>query len=166
MARPRAHRCRLGPRDAGSLGQVLFAFVSTFSLILLPTTMMGATLPLLIKHVVHRNDQLGWQVALLYAINTAGAVLGTLSAAFLCLPTLGLSKTVWVGVAANLLVFGLVWLMARQTKVEREPGEGNRSDEVRKRKAPKRRGKRSKVNPLTPNLSPRRPRRGEGGRLR
>lgn len=101
------------PVDAGSWGQVLFAFVSTFSLILLPTTMMGATLPLLTKHVVHRNDQLGWQIALLYAINTAGAVVGTLTAAFVCLPALGLSKTVWVGVAANLLVFVLVCLMAR-----------------------------------------------------
>ena len=101
------------PPDAGSLSQMSFGFVSAFTLIVLPTAMMGATLPLLTKHVVHRDEELGPRIAWLYAINTLGAVAGTLFAAFVCLPTLGLVRTVWVGVAANLAVFALVWWLSK-----------------------------------------------------
>ena len=49
----------------------------------------------------------------LYAVNTAGAIAGTLCAAFWLMPELGLRRTVWVGAALNGLVFGLAALLAR-----------------------------------------------------
>ena len=77
----------------------------------LPTGFMGATLPLLTRHAVKSDRELGPRVALLYATNTAGAVAGTVTAAFVLLPALGLNGTVWVGVAVNAAVFGIaVWL--------------------------------------------------------
>lgn len=89
----------------------LFFLVVAFVVLMLPTGFMGATLPLLTRYAVHSNDQVGPRVALLYAVNTGGAVLGVICAAFLLLPAIGLLGTVWVGVGINLLVFLIaVWL--------------------------------------------------------
>ena len=99
------------PPDAATLGQPLFYLAVAFVVLALPTGFMGATLPLLTRHAVQNDRELGPRVALLYATNTAGAVAGTITAAFLLLPALGLTATVWVGVAVNAAVFGIaVWL--------------------------------------------------------
>lgn len=102
------------PPDAGSFSQVVFCFGSAFGLILIPTALMGATLPLLARHVVTRDEELGPRIGLLYGINTAGAVIGTMIAAFVCLPTLGLYRTIWIGAGANLLVFVIVLGLVRR----------------------------------------------------
>ena len=91
--------------DASGVGQSLFYFVITLLVLVIPTACMGATLPLLTRYVVRREDQIGTRVGMLYAVNTAGAVAGTLVAAFLLLPEFGLSGTVWIGIAINFLVF-------------------------------------------------------------
>ena len=106
------------PPAAGSLPMVAFGLVSAFALILPPTAMMGATLPLLAKYVVRNDAQLGPRIGLLYAINTFGAVAGTLSAAFICLPSLGLGRTTWVGAGVNFAVFALIWLGLKETPIE------------------------------------------------
>ena len=99
------------PPDAATLGQPLFYLAVAFVVLALPTGFMGATLPLLTRHAVQSDRELGPRVALLYATNTAGAVVGTVTAAFILLPALGLNATVWVGVAVNAAVFGVaVWL--------------------------------------------------------
>lgn len=101
------------PPAAGGMLQVLFCFGTAFGLILIPTALMGATLPLLARHVVTSDEELGPKIGLLYAINTAGAVAGTLAAAFVFLPSLGLGRTTWVGVAGNALVFLVVLALVR-----------------------------------------------------
>ena len=105
------------PPAAGSLPVVLFGLASSFALILPPTAMMGATLPLLAKFVVHNDRELGPKIGLLYSINTLGAVLGTLSAAFICLPALGLGRTTLVGAAINFAVFALIWLGLKEEPI-------------------------------------------------
>lgn len=102
------------PPDANGIGQSLFYLVVAFLVLALPTGFMGATLPLLTRHIVRSNTHLGPRVAMLYATNTFGAVLGVLAAGFVLIPSLGLSATVWVGVAINLVVFGIAALLARQ----------------------------------------------------
>jgi len=93
------------PADANGLGQSIFYLVTAFIVLVIPTSCMGATLPLLMKHVVFSDEQIGSKIGALYAMNTVGAVGGTLAAGFFFLPWLGLSGTVWVGVSVNLLVF-------------------------------------------------------------
>ena len=106
------------PPDAATLGQPLFYLAVAFVVLALPTGFMGATLPLLTRHAVQNNRELGPRVALLYATNTAGAVGGTITAAFFLLPALGLNATVWVGVAVNAAVFGIaVWLSKKAPAV-------------------------------------------------
>ena len=117
------------PPDAGSWTHVLFCLAASFSLILVPTALMGATLPMLARHVVTRDQDVGPRIGLLYAINTSGAVLGTMIAAFYCLPTLGLGRTVWLGAGANLLVFLIVLaLVRRYPDVHRSMGADRPTD--------------------------------------
>jgi spermidine synthase len=98
---------------AGGLASALFYLACAFAILGLPTALMGATLPLLAKHAVRREAELGRKVGVLYAVNTAGAIAGTLVAGFVLLPALGLHRTVLIGVAANAAVFALAAALAR-----------------------------------------------------
>ncbi|MDJ0656603.1 MAG: fused MFS/spermidine synthase [Xanthomonadales bacterium] len=99
------------PAPAGLVG--LFYLVASFLIVLVPTTLMGATLPLLARWAVRREAQIGSRVGLLYFANTAGAAGGALLAGFVLLPWLGLSQTVWVGIGVNALVFLLAVMLSR-----------------------------------------------------
>jgi spermidine synthase len=101
------------PPNAASIGQPVFYLLVAFIVLAVPTGFMGATLPLLTRHAVKKDRDVGPRVALLYATNTGGAVLGTIVAGFLLLPALGLNGTVWCGVTINALVFGLAAALAR-----------------------------------------------------
>ncbi len=103
--------------DAGGGGQFGFYLAATFLLVLIPTSFMGATLPLLARHAVQRESQIGQRIGSLYAINTVGAVVGTVVAAFMLLPRIGLQATVWVGVAVNAVVFLLAIAVARNAPI-------------------------------------------------
>ena len=78
------------------------AFCGTFVLLLPATAAMGATLPAM-ERVLARTQPGGASIAVLYAGNTAGAVLGVLAAAFWLVPTFGLAATAAVCAALNLV---------------------------------------------------------------
>lgn len=102
-----------GPPASSGLGLALFYVGCSFVILLIPTAMMGATLPLLTRYAVRRDEELGRRVGALYAINTLGAILGTLVAGFILLPLAGLSQTLLVGVVTNFIVFILAAVLAR-----------------------------------------------------
>ncbi len=74
------------------------------ALLILPTTCMGATLPILLRHFVEDGERLGRTVGLVYAVNTFGAVAGCVAAGFLLVPALGINKTIIIAVILNLVV--------------------------------------------------------------
>jgi spermidine synthase len=100
--------------EEGGLASALFYGVASFAILGIPTTLMGATLPMLARHAVREQSQIGGRIGALYAVNTAGAIAGTIATAFLLLPEFGLSATVWVGAALNALVFAAAALLARR----------------------------------------------------
>jgi spermidine synthase len=102
------------PPDAGTFGQPLYYSVASLVVLLVPTALMGATLPLLAQFVVTSNRNLGGRVSLLYSMNTFGAVGGVLAAGFVLLPAFGLRGTVWFGVLTNFVVFVIAVLLARR----------------------------------------------------
>jgi len=51
-------------------------FGIAFALLIIPTALMGATLPVLAQHVEHDRSRVGSRIGALYAINTFGAALG------------------------------------------------------------------------------------------
>jgi spermidine synthase len=104
---------RATPPDEVSAAGGLFYVICAFAILIVPTGFMGATLPLLARHAVRREEEIGRRVGALYAINTAGAVAGTLATGFVLLPALGLRYTVYIGAATNALVFAAAALLAR-----------------------------------------------------
>ncbi len=100
---------------ARALGLSFFTFsLAQFALILVlflpPTTLMGATLPILSRVFATDAASLGRRVGLLYALNTFGAVVGTALAGYVLLPALGMRATLWLAAAVNLVVGGLIVL--------------------------------------------------------
>jgi len=91
----------LGLRPLG-FGLVQFALVAVA--LLLPTALMGATLPVLARFATDRLGAAGNRVGLLYGVNTAGAVGGTWLAGFFLLPAWGLWWTHVAAAVANLLL--------------------------------------------------------------
>jgi spermidine synthase len=76
-----------------------------------PTLLIGATLPVMSRVYAARPGQVGGDVGRLYAVNTAGAVLGCLATGAFLIRLLGLRETVYLGAALNLaLAGGAFWL--------------------------------------------------------
>ena len=81
----------------------LIRFLLAFLVLMIPTTCMGGTLPVLSKfYALTPGNQLTLSVSSLYAINTFGAVLGTVLSGFWMIPAFGLSKSVFTASAINL----------------------------------------------------------------
>jgi spermidine synthase len=90
------------PTSLSSLTLVRFAIV--FAVLIVPTALMGATLPLVLKSSAFRATRLGERMALLYGMNTAGAIAGTLAAGLSLIPSRGIHATFTCAAALNLLV--------------------------------------------------------------
>ena len=95
--------------QVGSLQTGWWAFL----LVLVPTMLMGATLPLLVAWQVKVSGAVGDAVARLYAVNTLGGALGAFLAAFVVLGSLGLSGAVRLAVVTNLVSAVTILVVAR-----------------------------------------------------
>jgi spermidine synthase len=93
----------------------------SFALLLVPTTFMGATLPLVVAAERGRGATLGSRVALLYGVNTLGAFTGAVLAGYRLVGALGLEGSLRVGVALNLCVALVASLLARRASGVPEP---------------------------------------------
>ncbi|MBL8681076.1 MAG: fused MFS/spermidine synthase [Myxococcales bacterium] len=91
----------------------LLRFVVVALVLLPPTVLMGATLPLLTRHFVRRGGELGQRVGALYAVNTFGAVAGTLTAGFILLPGVGLRWTNAIAALTNVVLASLVFVFRK-----------------------------------------------------
>jgi spermidine synthase len=102
----------------------LWRFVLCGSILLLPTALMGATLPIASRLAASGSDApdagapagssagTGTRVGLLYAANTFGAVIGCAAAGLALLPSIGLRRTEWLAVGLNLLAAAGAFLLA------------------------------------------------------
>jgi spermidine synthase len=89
--------------------------------------LMGATLTLLIRHLVRQNvehDQR--RIGLLYAVNTAGAAAGCFLTDFLLVPAWGLLATQLVAVALNLVAGVGALLLARTSQLPIGKAQGSK----------------------------------------
>jgi predicted membrane-bound spermidine synthase len=91
--------------------------LSNFILLLLPTTLMGATLPMLVAFLVKRSKNVGVSIGSLYFINTLGAAAGAAATGFIVFHYLDLIQTIHAAAALNLLAGTLVlWLFRGEAK--------------------------------------------------
>jgi predicted membrane-bound spermidine synthase len=87
------------------------AFFFHFALLLVPTTLMGMSLPLVSRGAVEGHSDMAGRVGRLYAVNTVGAALGAAVAGWYLLGTIGFTATVWVASALNLFTGALIFVL-------------------------------------------------------
>jgi spermidine synthase len=101
----------------------LWRFALSGVVLLVPTTLMGATLPVLAAALVKSSDRDSNSVTRLYACNLAGAILGTLAAGFVLLPWLGVRTTIAVAAALNIIVGVIAITLQRRAQSHAEVAE-------------------------------------------
>jgi len=96
-------------------------FVLAFLLIVAPTVLMGATLPVLTRFLVNRQSLVGVKLSSLYAVNTFGAVAGVLLTGFYLIGAYGIHVPVFLAAAGNLLLGAIAWLVSRNLPAKLAP---------------------------------------------
>lgn len=86
--------------------------VMSFVILLVPTFLMGGTLPVLSKFFIRSTEQSGRRVGLLYGVNTLGATVGCFLAGFLFIEALGITKTIQFTAAINIFLAVVLFLIS------------------------------------------------------
>lgn len=81
---------------------------SSFGLLLLPTVLMGATLPMLVAYSYRTTRHVGISTGTLYALNTLGAALGAVATGFVGMYWLDIQELTWLAAGVNFLACAAV----------------------------------------------------------
>lgn len=98
------------------------AWLLPLLLVALPATLLGGSLPVLMRALRPMLAQRAWAGGRLYAANTLGAIAGTLLAAFWFIPWFGLRGSALTAALLNVLVAAAAWMLA--ARAEPEPVAG------------------------------------------
>ena len=110
----------------------LASFAFHVALLIVPTTLMGLSLPLLSLSLVRSDAEIGALVGRLYAVNTLGAAAGAAVSGWYLLGTLGFVGTIRAAAAGNLLAAALaaLALLVAIPVAERPPARPEREGDV------------------------------------
>ncbi len=114
----------------GFYSSTLVRFALSFLLLLIPSTLMGGTLPVLSKFFVNRLKRLGWDIGRLYSLNNLGAVIGVFLAGFLLLRVVGVRATINIAAGINLLVGSITLMVARPLAGRMRAGDGQSQEKA------------------------------------
>ena len=91
---------------------LLLKFLTSLCSLLIPTILMGGTLPILVRFISHKLEESGRNIAVLYFLNSFGAVVGSLLAGFFFIRILGLSTTIYSAAVVNLFIGSLAIVLS------------------------------------------------------
>lgn len=117
----------LGPQSAVAKPIVV---ALSFLVLIVPTSLMGATLPVLAKYLVREHGQLAGRIGTLYGVNTLGGATGCFLVGFLLIGRLGVAQSALVASAlyTAIAVAALaLWRGVARPNGERLPAPGNES---------------------------------------
>jgi spermidine synthase len=100
---------------------------AAFTLLVLPTTAMGATLPVVVSGLSRSPDRFGCVLGRLYGLNTLGAVVGVLGAELFLIDRAGMIGSAWVAALLDLGAAGGAWWAAAGVEQAR-PAEPRRGE--------------------------------------
>jgi spermidine synthase len=117
---------------------LLARFAVVFVVMMVPVTLMGMTLPVVVGAYGRRKKRYDFEAGILYGVNTLGAVTGTLAAGFVLVPWLGLWKTcVAVGVTDGVVGVVAWWIHRRVGAItDVRTREAAEAKEIKRRKKP------------------------------
>ncbi|MFL5728728.1 MAG: spermine synthase [Cytophagaceae bacterium] len=106
------------------VGDLYLRMALVFLLLLLPTFLMGLTLPILAKEA---RKSISSHIAILYSVNTFGAAIGAFISAWFFIPAWGFEGALRIAACMNLITSLGVFLISRQSTTNAEqqepPGE-------------------------------------------
>jgi len=85
-------------------------FAVIFVLILVPTFLMGASVPMAVKICTTDVRRVGEFFGNVYAVNTFGAIIGAFMAGFIFIPWLGVQNSILIAVAMNIMTAAAIFL--------------------------------------------------------
>ncbi|MGQ9554971.1 MAG: fused MFS/spermidine synthase [Anaerolineae bacterium] len=103
----------LGDKLPGSYPIVLRILILTGALFLLPSIVLGAISPVVVKLAVRNLARTGRTVGSIYAMSTVGSIVGTFATGFVLISWFG-THAIVMGVAVVLLMLGLALLLGRR----------------------------------------------------
>ena len=98
-------------------------FAASFAILIVPTSLMGATLPIVMRSALMRDAATAGRIGLLYAINTGGAIAGALIAGFYLLAEHGMAQSFQAAALINVAV-GATALLASRAFAKRAQHQG------------------------------------------
>ncbi len=98
-----------------------YTILFSFLLLIVPTMMMGATLPLLVEQLVRTSRNVGYSVATLYFVNTLGSAVACFVCAQVLLRNFGQSGSVTLAACVNTLVGATAFLYGRSERTRQQP---------------------------------------------
>jgi spermidine synthase len=110
-------------------------FLAAFGLVVAPTVLMGATLPVLSRFLMTRADTIGARLGVLYSVNTLGAVVGVLLAGFYLIGAWGIHAPVYAAVIGNLVIGVVAWLASGSARIAGAVVDGKGGAELESREA-------------------------------
>jgi spermidine synthase len=96
--------------SAFSIAQFLILFI----IMGIPTTLMGMTLPLVLKFRMAVRKDAGKQTGHLYCINTFGAIMGSVLAGFLFIPAVGAKGATFFAASANIFTSSAILIFSKE----------------------------------------------------
>ena len=116
----------LSPRLIAIVGDATMGYsmpvvaLANFLLLLIPTSLMGATLPMLVAFLVKASKNVGVSIGGLYLINTLGAALGAFATGFVVFHYLDLIDTIHAAAILNFTASAVVLLTFRNAIFHRK----------------------------------------------
>ncbi len=99
-------------------------FLVSFACLLPPCTLLGGTLPVLSRISIARASSRGASLSRLYAFNTLGAVAGCLAAGFILIRQVGLTGSMLLAAATNVVLALMAWGLSRRLRrVPHDPAD-------------------------------------------
>ena len=87
-------------------------FALSFLILLIPTTAMGLTLPVVMEDPLLRNQEFGRGLGFLYGGNTLGAMTGALLGEIYLVQRFGLLGTAWIAAGVSCAAAAMAWTFA------------------------------------------------------
>jgi spermidine synthase len=115
-----------------SLGYII---LFSFLLLILPTMLMGATLPLLVEQLVRSSRSVGYSVATLYFVNTLGSAVACYVCAQVLLRNFGESGSVTLAACLNTVVGATAFLYGRSQRLNPGSAEVDDTSDARTEKS-------------------------------
>ncbi len=96
-----------------AVATTLVRFCLAFLVLVVPTTFMGATLPLIAETSILKSGNMQRKLSLLYALNTTGAIFGVIAAGFFLIGNVGIKNSFFIAAGINLIIGIVALLLSR-----------------------------------------------------